>query len=125
MMRFKIDENLPVEFAERMQAAGYSAETVLAEQLAGQPDEVIFAFCQQEQRVLVTLDRGFGDIRRYPLGHHAGIIVLRPARQDRETCLALLEQLFPLLKEQRVAGCLWIVERGRVRVRSARDSSPE
>jgi predicted nuclease of predicted toxin-antitoxin system len=121
-MRFKIDENLPVEFAQLLQAAGYSAETVPAEGLGGQPDEAIFAFCQQEQRVLVTLERGFGDIRRYPLGLHAGIIVLRPARQDREMCLALLEQLLPLLREQEVVGRIWIVELGRVRVRSARGS---
>jgi hypothetical protein len=70
--------------------------------------------------VLVTLDRGFGDIRRYPIGSHVGIIVLRPARQDRETCLALVEQLLPLLREQELAGCIWIVEWGRVRVRPAR-----
>jgi predicted nuclease of predicted toxin-antitoxin system len=120
MMQFKIDENLPVECVQRLQAAGYAAETVAAEGLAGQPDAVVFAFCQHEQRVLVTLDRGFGDIRRYPIGSHVGIIVLRPARQDRETCLALVEQLLPLLREQELAGCIWIVEWGRVRVRSAR-----
>jgi hypothetical protein len=36
MMRFKIDENLPVEFAQGLQPAVYSAETVPAEGLAGQ-----------------------------------------------------------------------------------------
>ena len=45
MMQFKIDENLPVECVQRLQAAGYSAETVAAEGLAGQPDAVVFAFC--------------------------------------------------------------------------------
>jgi predicted nuclease of predicted toxin-antitoxin system len=120
MMQFKIDENLPVECVQRLQAAGYAAETVAAEGLAGQPDAVVFAFCQHEQRVLVTLDRGFGDIRRYPIGSHAGIIVQRPVRQDRAMCLALVEQLLPLLREQELAGCIWIVEWGRVRVRSAR-----
>ena len=68
----------------------------------------------------MTLDRGFGDIRRYPIGSHAGIIVLRPARQDQAMCLALLEQLLPLLREQELAWCIWIVEWGRVRVRSVR-----
>ena len=65
--------------------------------------------------------RGFGDIRRYAPGSHAGIILLRPARQDRELCSALLAQVIPLLQERDVAGSIWIVEWGRVRVRSKRD----
>jgi predicted nuclease of predicted toxin-antitoxin system len=121
MKRFKVDENLPTELVEQLQAAGYNAETVPTEGLAGQPDERVFEACQGEQRVLVTLDRGFGDIRRYAPGSHAGIIVLRPARQDRELCSALLAQVIPLLQERDVAGSIWIVEWGRVRVRSKRD----
>ena len=30
-----------------------------------------------ERRLIVTLDRGFGDIRLYPPGTHAGVLVLR------------------------------------------------
>jgi len=53
MMHFKVDENLPKEVAERLQAAGYEAETVSDEGLAGKPDTLIFAVCQQEQRTLI------------------------------------------------------------------------
>lgn len=119
MMRFKIDENLPVELAARLQAAGYEVDTVLQEGLSGQSDEVLFSYCQQEQRVLLTMDRGFGDMRRYGLGRHAGIIVLRPVRQDRHAFVALLEQVLPLLKTHEVGGSIWIVEWGRVRIRRA------
>lgn len=118
-MRFKMDENLPVEVARLVQAAGHEVETVPAEGLAGQPDEVVFAACQQEDRVLVTLDRGFGDIRRYMPGSHAGIIVLCPVRQDRELVCRLMEQVLALLEGRSVGGALWIVEVHRVRVRSA------
>jgi hypothetical protein len=44
--------------------------------------------------VLITLDRGMGDIRAYPPGSHAGIVVLRltdqsaPAVDDAITELA-------------------------------------
>jgi len=119
MMRFKVDENLPKEVAERLQAAGYEAETVSDEGLAGKPDTLIFAMCQQEQRTLITLDKGFGDIRRYGEGNHSGIVVLRPPRQDREMCLALLEQVLPLLQERDISGSIWVVERDRVRIRQA------
>lgn len=117
MMRFKVDENLPEELAARLQQEGYLADTVPAQGLAGQRDEQVFAHCQQEQRILVTMDRGFGDIRRYAPGSHAGIIVLRPIRQDRAAFLALMEQALPLLAGTTIAGEVWIVEWGRVRIR--------
>ena len=37
-MRVKIDENLPAEIAEDLQAAGVDAQTVFSERLAGTPD---------------------------------------------------------------------------------------
>lgn len=116
-MRFKIDENLPVELAKRVQAMGYAAETALEEGLAGQLDEIIFARCQQEHQILLTMDRGFGDIRHYPPGTHAGIIVLRPVKQDREAFLELMDQVLRMLTKQRVEGSLWIVEGDRIRIR--------
>ena len=76
-MKFKIDENLPVEIAALLQQAGYDTTTVWSEQLSGQPDSSIAAICQREQRVLVTLDTDFGDIRAYPPEQYSGFIVLR------------------------------------------------
>jgi hypothetical protein len=36
----------------------------------------------QRGRILVSLDRGLGDIRTYPSGSHTGIIILRLADQS-------------------------------------------
>lgn len=53
-MKFKIDENLPVELANLLESAGYDAMTVKQQKLSGEKDPVIFDICQQEGRVLVT-----------------------------------------------------------------------
>ena len=55
-MKFKIDENLPVELADLLQQAGYDAVTVNQQKLSGEKDLILFDICQQEGRVLVTLD---------------------------------------------------------------------
>jgi hypothetical protein len=34
-------------------------------------------------------------------------------------CLALLEQVLPLLQERDISGNIWVVERDRVRIRQA------
>lgn len=68
-MKFKIDENLPVELAEILRRADHDAETVLDQALQGRHDPVIASTCQKEERILVTLDRGFSDVRAYPLSN--------------------------------------------------------
>ncbi|MFN5965656.1 MAG: DUF5615 family PIN-like protein, partial [Pseudanabaena sp.] len=54
-MKFKIDENLPIEFAELLQKEGYDASTIYSESLKGAKDPVVIDVCKQEQRVLITL----------------------------------------------------------------------
>ncbi|MHB1928507.1 MAG: DUF5615 family PIN-like protein [Acidimicrobiales bacterium] len=76
-MRFKLDENLPYRAARMFVEAGHEADTVYDEDLAGQPDEVVLAAAISEDRVLVTLDLDFSDLRAYPIGTHCGIVVLR------------------------------------------------
>jgi predicted nuclease of predicted toxin-antitoxin system len=63
MLRFKADENLPAEVTVILAQAGHDAMSVLAQGLGGQPDPNVATVCQQEGRVLLTLDLDFADIR--------------------------------------------------------------
>ena len=121
-LQFKIDENLPLEAAALLRAAGYDTHTVYDEALAGAADPAVAAACAREARVLVTLDLDFSDVRAYPPGTHPGIIVLRPRAPDRDSTLALLARVVPLLAAEVVRGCLWIVDAERVRVRAPREA---
>lgn len=117
-MRFKTDENLPEEIAQVLRAAGWDALSVIAEQLNGVSDPRIAAVCLAESRVLITLDVGFADIRRYPPNEYAGIIVLRPARQDKPSVLAIASRLVMALREHPIGHELWIVDDRRIRIRA-------
>jgi predicted nuclease of predicted toxin-antitoxin system len=65
-MKFKVDENLPIEVAELLRQTGYDATTVLEQDLGGSADTHLASLCQEERRIFVTLDTDFGDIRAYP-----------------------------------------------------------
>ena len=80
-MKFKVDENLPIEIAALLRAANHHAVTVSEERLAGEQDPRIFETCLREGRALVTLDLDFADLRVYPPHRSPGIIVLRVRRQ--------------------------------------------
>ena len=116
-VRFKVDQNLPVEIAVALREAGHDAHTVYEEALAGTPDSELGVIVQRERRGLVTLDLGFGDLRNYPPRDYQGIIVLRPSRQDKATVLQLFASVIPLLAHEMLVGRLWIVDERRVRVR--------
>jgi predicted nuclease of predicted toxin-antitoxin system len=116
-MRFKVDENLPREATELLLIAGHDAMSVLDQRLGGTPDPDLYAICQQEGRVLMTLDLDFSNIRAHPPNESAGIIVLRPGNQDKPTVLQAIDRLLPLLDRQSPAGALWLVGKERVRIR--------
>jgi predicted nuclease of predicted toxin-antitoxin system len=116
-VKFKIDENLPVEIAELLKDAQHDAMMVVEQGLKGQDDRRVIDVCLHEQRVLVTLDLDFADVRAYPPRDYSGIIVLRVRRQDKPHVLSVFGNVLPLLMQEQVEQRLWIVEETRVRVR--------
>jgi predicted nuclease of predicted toxin-antitoxin system len=88
-VKLKLDENLPHDLVTALRGDGHDVHTVVDEQLAGESDPVVVAAAKDEGRLLLTLDRGIGDLRRYPPGSHAGVLVLRPVAQDPNSILDL------------------------------------
>ena len=115
--RFKVDENLPREAQALLLNAGHDAQTVHDERLAGHPDATILDVCLNEDRVLITLDLDFSDIRQYPPSSHRGIWVLRPETQSIENTLSVLKGALAFVADEPTTNRLWIVEPGRVRIR--------
>ena len=116
-MKFKLDENLPIDLARFLGEAGFDAVTVLEQDLGGSPDPDIMSACRSEGRALITLDTGFADIRSYPPKSSPGIIVLRLARQDTPHILTVATQLPALFRSEPIDKSLWIIEEHRVRIR--------
>jgi predicted nuclease of predicted toxin-antitoxin system len=116
-VRFKIDENLPIEVAELLRSAGHDALTVFDQKLIGESDSRILDICQEEERTLITLDLDFSDVRSYPPQEHFGLVVLRLHRQDKPYVLETIRRIVSLLKKEQIEGRLWILEENRIRVR--------
>jgi predicted nuclease of predicted toxin-antitoxin system len=108
---------LPVSLAAGLTERGHHVETVVDEGLVGAADTSVLGGAISEERMIFTLDRGFGDIRAYPPGSHPGIVVLgvedQSARADTRAVLALVDghDLDDLV------GTVAIAQRGGLRVR--------
>ena len=72
---------------------------------------------QPKVRLLLTLDRGFGDVRSYPAGSHPGIIVLRPEDRRVLSIVTMVETLLDHHDLSTVAGLHAVIQRNVLRVR--------
>jgi predicted nuclease of predicted toxin-antitoxin system len=117
-VKFKIDENLPVEVAQLLRDAGHDVFTVLEQDSGGAKDQVVARICKDEHRALITLDIHFADIRTYPPSSFSGLIILRLARQDKAYVLQVMSRVLKVATSEPLEGQLWIVDERRVRIRT-------
>lgn len=75
MLKFVIDEDMPRSIGIILEEHGYGVLDIRDYGLRGETDERIYEFAQKNGAVVLTGDRGFGDIQRFPLGEHIGIVV--------------------------------------------------
>lgn len=118
-MHFKFDENLDPRWRAPLVESGHTVSTVPEEKLRGETDATIAAICRSLGMGFLTLDMGFAQATTYPPADYAGLIVLRHPRPTLAAMLGLVQQVATLLQRESPQGCLWMVEPGRVRIRTA------
>ncbi len=116
-MKFKLDENLPTEAVAVLLEAGHDAMSVLDQDLGGEADDRIAEICLAENRVLLTFDIDFANIRTYPPCDFGGIVVFRLVTQEKAHLTEILNKLLEILETASPARQLLIVEEDRIRIR--------
>jgi len=97
MPRFLNDEDLPHLLAKLLTERGHPSEHVRDLGLRGSPDSRVFEVAQQRQAVLVAGDADFGNLLRYPLISHLGIVVVQfpSAMRTRELVGQIAKRFHP------------------------------
>jgi predicted nuclease of predicted toxin-antitoxin system len=116
-VKFELDENLPASSAVILAGAGHDVDTVGQEGLSGPPNPDVVAAAAAAGRVLISLDVGLGDIRAYPPGSHAGIVVLRLTDQSAAAVSKAVSDLAVLTNADGLAGAVSVLQRGLLRIR--------
>jgi len=116
-VKFKPDENLPLELAEDLRALGHDADTVVSEGLGGSDDRLIVEASRAQDRVLLTLDKGIANVVRFPLGDHGGVVLFRPDTAGRRAVLSFVRARLSDLLVMELRGRLTVVTPSRIRIR--------
>jgi predicted nuclease of predicted toxin-antitoxin system len=120
-VRVKLDEDVPLRVQALLLAHGHEAATVRAEGLGGASDARVIEAARAEERMLISLDLGFADVRRYPPGQPPGIVVVRLRERAARPVERVLGEFLAGYRLEHLAGFTIIVEPGRVRVRGRRE----
>ena len=116
-MKLKLDENLSRHLKPVLAALGHDVLTAADENLLSRPDTEIARAASIEERMVLTLDVEFADLRKYPPGSHPGIILFRPLSLGPLSVNRFVADFVGSADLRRLAGCVAVVEPGRVRVR--------
>jgi predicted nuclease of predicted toxin-antitoxin system len=113
-LRLLADENLPRILVDALRQAGHDVVWV-ATQLTAARDSEVLAFAQAEARIVLTFDRGFGELafrRRLPAS--SGVILLRLSTSDPENLTLNVVRALDAREDWR--GHFSVIEEHRIRL---------
>ena len=85
-MRFLVDENVGPSVALWLSTSGHNAASVHLE-MRGMSDREIIRRASEEDRILITCDKDFGDLVFRELRSHVGVVLLRLEGYRPETII--------------------------------------
>lgn len=118
MLKILVDEDMPRPTSKLLVSLGVDAIDVRDVGLKGASDEQVFRFAHDEERIIITRDKEFGNILRYPPDSHRGIILVRvPYNFVRDQILGLVRMLFTKVDKTKLLNNLTVLEVNRFRIR--------
>jgi predicted nuclease of predicted toxin-antitoxin system len=116
-MKLKLDENLSRHLKPVLIGLGHDVLTAADENLLSHPDTEIAQAAKEEQRMLMTLDVEFADLRKYPPGSHPGVILFRPLSLSPLSVNTFITDFVRRTDLDKLATCVGVVDPVHVHVR--------
>ena len=119
-VRFLIDEDCPLSLDNLLNSKGYDTIHVKTSRLSGTKDPELFIFAQEQQRIIISRDLGWANIKNYPPSSHCGLIILRvPFEAIAMEIRQVVEQFIDLVDISEIVGATVIVDKNKYRIRKS------
>ena len=117
-MKVKLDENLSQEHVLIFEWMGHETKRVYEQGISGCSDKRLWQVVTKEKMLLVTLDLGFSDVRKFELGSHSGILLIRTDRPGGKNVGFILKRVLSEIVLETLRGCLVVADENKTRIRS-------
>ena len=118
-MKILVDENCGPAFRSRLANAGHDVKTI-RDIAPGVDDGAVFAMARAEGRVLLTHDRGFGNLAEQANARPPAILLMRLRTLGSATCAKLVVQALAELGDS-LEGHFVVIEPRGIRTRSYKE----
>jgi predicted nuclease of predicted toxin-antitoxin system len=115
-VRFIADENVAGFVTQSLVDAGHDVVSVHDVKLTGAPDDAIIRFGIDKDRVIITHDRDFGGLLRYPARENSGVLLIRLRLPSPKNVWGALQRTLDSLDETKIRGRVVVIEDARIRV---------
>ena len=115
-MKIKLDQNLSQHLRDDLTALKHDVDSVFDEGLSGAGDPEVLKAATSQDRILLTLDTDFLDLKVYPPGNHRGVIVFRPPRQGALAVADFIKAFVRSTDLEKYYRRTTVVERTRARI---------
>jgi predicted nuclease of predicted toxin-antitoxin system len=116
-LKFLADENIFPNVITFLRKLGHEFKGIQEYDLTHATDENIIDIATKEKRTILTFDKHFGDILRYPPQNSAGIILIRIHPPLLDDIYYSLNNLFDKYHSRSFEGRLIILSKSGYRIR--------
>jgi len=116
-MKFLLDQNLSPKTTNFLRDLGHDAVDTRELNLSEASDDEIWQVAVRYNRILITFDLGFADLRKHPVDLGPGLIILRTKSTTSDTVNSLLKKLTEIYSSSEISGNLVIITDKKIRIR--------
>lgn len=115
-MKLLADENIAASTIKMLKKRGYDLKDRNDLKFTGKKDEFIINLAKSRNRVIITLDKDFGNIIRHPLRSHSGIILVAIKNPSPDRVNLYLKKLFKKVEKKKIINSLVIVKESGIKI---------
>jgi len=93
-LKFLTDENIAKSLVRALREKGHDVKDIKEEGLVGISDREVINKAKEDDRVILTHDKHFGNLLNFPLQSHKGVVLIRYRDQSPSY---VIPRLIPLL----------------------------
>jgi len=105
-MKLAVDEHIPLMTVRALEDLGHEVRDIRGTADEGMQDDALWEMVQQEERLLITTDKGFTHYRMMP---HYGILVVRLRKPNRHRIHQRIMQAMAQVAEAEWPGLLVVM----------------
>lgn len=115
-MKFLTDENIATSVVRKLRRENFDVKDVKEEKLYGLSDRKIIEMAIEEDRIIITHDRNFGNVTNNRNTEHKGIILIRCKNQSPENVSKILITLLKSEVKSKIENSLTTISEEEIHI---------